>query len=405
MKRTLTTLQIVQIIWGITYAVAHLFVAYEIPIEYPYLYLHNLSTAIPTAASTLSSALASVTASANFADWLKKAALRAAGAEGLAENVRNNKGETFGIDAVHHAKVEKAQEEIRYRMGKQTVHCLDTSGQVFAILLNALYLAPLAYLFAKFFYHSYIARENSEPPKPTIQENAKMSAEDAVKAVERKIEEAMKDQQGGKTEPPSKLKAELEEVKSNAKQAVKDFNEKLQKGTKDMSDKANKGAKDLGAKAQQGAQDMKAKTKDATNHYSEKAKHGAEDMAVKEEEEAKKGEEAVKDQAETLKDNAANTKDAEKDKTQASMDKAADAKDPAKEGANDAKQNSEDQFQASKDKVAPKKQSERSQSRGGNGTKKDNVVKKEDARAEGKEYENHSLEDGDIAQAKKEEKK
>ena len=89
------------------------------------------------------SAVASATASAGFSSWLKKAALRAAGEEGLAENVRNNQGETFGVDAIHAAEVEKAQEEIRYRTEYQTINCLDTSGQAFAILLNALYLAPL----------------------------------------------------------------------------------------------------------------------------------------------------------------------------------------------------------------------------------------------------------------------
>lgn len=31
----------------------------------------------------------------------------------------------------------------RYKVEYQTVNCLDTSGEVFAILLNAIYLAPL----------------------------------------------------------------------------------------------------------------------------------------------------------------------------------------------------------------------------------------------------------------------
>ena len=32
---------------------------------------------------------------------------------------------------------------IHYKLEYQTVNCLDTSGEVFAILLNAIYLAPL----------------------------------------------------------------------------------------------------------------------------------------------------------------------------------------------------------------------------------------------------------------------
>ena len=143
LKSTLTALQIFQMVFGASYAIAHLFVAYSIPVSIPYLFIHNLSSAIPAAASSASSAVFSATATAGIGSWLKKAALRAAGEEGLAENVRNRQGETFGIDAIHAAQVEKAQEEIRYKVEYQTINCLDTSGQAFAILLNALYLAPL----------------------------------------------------------------------------------------------------------------------------------------------------------------------------------------------------------------------------------------------------------------------
>ena len=80
---------------------------------------------------------------AGIGNLLKKIVLRAAGEEGLAENVRNNAGETFGIDAIKAMEVEKAQEEIRYKLEYPMVNCLDTSGQVFAILLNMVYLAPL----------------------------------------------------------------------------------------------------------------------------------------------------------------------------------------------------------------------------------------------------------------------
>lgn len=143
LKRVLTSLQITQFVFGASYALAHLFIAYDIPVSVPYLFIHNLSSAIPKAASSVSSAVASATATANLSNWLKKAALRAAGEEGLAMNVRNDEGDTFGVDSVHAAESEKSQEEIRYRMEYQTIHCLDTSGQVFAILLNVLYLAPL----------------------------------------------------------------------------------------------------------------------------------------------------------------------------------------------------------------------------------------------------------------------
>lgn len=80
--------------------------------------------------------------------WLKKMAFRAAGEEGLAENVRNERGQTFGMEPpTLHAPTfhepPKPREETRYRNEYQTVNCLDTSGQAFAIYLNVIYLLPL----------------------------------------------------------------------------------------------------------------------------------------------------------------------------------------------------------------------------------------------------------------------
>ena len=267
MKQTLTTLQIVQIVFGGTYAFAHLFIAYDIPIEKQYLYVHNLSTALPSTASTISSAVssafASATATAGLGSWLKKVALRAAGEEGLAENVRNYQGETFGIDAVHAAQMEKAQEEIRYKWETQTVHCLDTSGEVFAIFLNLVYLAPLAGLFIRYFIRSYLNRAKSEPPKPSSQENIMESSKDAVKDVEREIREAMAGKQGGDTEPPPELKEKLDKAKSDAKQGASDVSAKAQKNANIASAKTKQGAGNLGNKAQNVAKDLSAMAQDS----------------------------------------------------------------------------------------------------------------------------------------------
>lgn len=40
----------------------------------------------------------------------------------------------------------------------ETVSCINTSGQTFAVWLNVFYLGPLMYLFMRFFYRSYIRR-------------------------------------------------------------------------------------------------------------------------------------------------------------------------------------------------------------------------------------------------------
>ena len=305
MKKTLTFLQIAQIVLGASYAFAHLFVAYDIPIQEAYLYVHNLSTALPSTASTVSSTLSSALASATAAglgNWLKKAALRAAGEEGLAENVRNYQGETFGIDAIHAAEVEKAQEEIRYRMGSQRVHCLDTSGQVLAVLMNLVYLSPLAYLFIAFFYNSYIARAHSEPPKPTTEENINQSSRDAVKDIEREIREAVDGKQGGDTEPPPELKAKLENAKRNVKENTKDFNEKAQSNAKDLGVKVQKGAHNLSNKAKDASGDLPAKIQTGAQDLSNKAKDAAGDLPAKAQSSAKDVKNTVQEDLKALQD-------------------------------------------------------------------------------------------------------
>lgn len=127
-----------------TYAVFHLFVAYRVPIYTPYVFLHNLSTALPSATSSIATAASS----ADVGSWAKKVMLRAVGDEGLSENVRNNNGNLFGHEGTRAAQIElaevqKARQEIRHRLEYTEANCIDTSGQAFAILLNSLYLLPL----------------------------------------------------------------------------------------------------------------------------------------------------------------------------------------------------------------------------------------------------------------------
>ena len=306
MKKSLTFLQIAQIVFGASYAFAHLFVAYDIPIEEAYLYVHNLSTALPSTASsvslTLSSALASATSAAGIGSWLKKAALRAAGEEGLAENVRNYQGEPFGIDAIHAADVEKAQEEIKYRMSSQRVHCLETSGQTLAIFMNLVYLAPLLYLFVTFFFNSYTARAHSDPPKPTKEENINQSSRDAVKDIEREIREAVDARQGGDTEPPPELKMKLENAKRNVKENAKEFNEKAQSKGEDLGAKAQKGLQDLSNKAQDTAGDLPAQVQKGAQDLSNKAKDVASNLPVKAQQSAKYVKDTTQEDLKALQD-------------------------------------------------------------------------------------------------------
>lgn len=138
-------MQITQIVVGTTYALAHLFISYSIPVPVPYNAISSFPT---TAVKSAVSSVATVVSAGGVGSMLKKLALRAAGEQGLADNVPKgqlhmpNLGRgTFGgrLGSV----TEKLMEEIRYRTEFQTVPCLHTSGQVFAIALNVLYLLPL----------------------------------------------------------------------------------------------------------------------------------------------------------------------------------------------------------------------------------------------------------------------
>ncbi|KAL8872416.1 MAG: hypothetical protein Q9174_001948 [Haloplaca sp. 1 TL-2023] len=262
LKSILTTMQIAQIVLGTTYAVIHLFVAYDIPVEMPYLFVHNLSSALPTAASSLSSALPSVTGSVDIGSWIKKAALRAAGEEGLAENVRNSLGETFGIDAVHAAEVEKAQEEIRYKMSYQKVNCLDAPGQTFAILLNLVYLVPLAFMFIRFFTKAYTKKaQGSSPPSKTV--NAQQSGKSAARDIKDEIKEAMTSEQEA-------LEANPPEIPSQVSSRTEKFN----KGSENLGEKAKDAASEMSGKVKDGAQQvndyLQDKVQAATDAASEK---------------------------------------------------------------------------------------------------------------------------------------
>ncbi|KAL8653910.1 MAG: hypothetical protein Q9210_001825 [Variospora velana] len=248
-KSLITTPQIVQIVFGATSAIAHLFIAYDIPVETPYLFVHNLSSALPTAASSVSSAIASATASADIGSWLKKAALRAAGEEGLAENVRNSQGRAFGIDAVHSAEVERAQEETRYKMQYRTVNCLDTPGETFAILLNFFYLVPLTFMFVNFFIRSYLKKSRSSSP-PSTTENVQQSSKSAAKDSKREWEEAMATEQNDQTTN-----------KSDVPSKVSSPTNKINKGVKDLGDKA----KDVTYQANEILQDRLQAATDATS--------------------------------------------------------------------------------------------------------------------------------------------
>jgi hypothetical protein len=214
-KQLITTLQIAQFVVGATFALAHLFISYTIPVSTPYRYsFADLTSGLASDVSSAAS-VATASASAGLGSWLKKVAFRAAGEEGLAENVRNEEGEAFGIDAIHAAKDLKTREEIRYRDELRMIHCTDTSGQVFAILINCIYLAPLTWLFVRFFIRSYTRRGGNQKDKSSKLQMIEESGKDAARDVKRELDQALNEQPGSTDDQDSTTASSDEKTQSD----------------------------------------------------------------------------------------------------------------------------------------------------------------------------------------------
>ncbi|KAF2216597.1 hypothetical protein CERZMDRAFT_56254 [Cercospora zeae-maydis SCOH1-5] len=202
-KRSLTSLQIAQFLWGASYAAAHLFVQYDIPVATPYQVVHTISFAISSATSKAQSATSVVSeavATPSAIAWAalgKKMLLRALGEEGLAEKVHDKRNQP--LNPVMEKKIEEFKEHIpgvpkyetRWRTDWTRVNCIDTSGEAFAIILNLFYLAPLTFLFGRFFYKAYLRRGKPRTASQSARQVVD-SAKEGEKRTEDKIEEAGK---------------------------------------------------------------------------------------------------------------------------------------------------------------------------------------------------------------------
>lgn len=145
------------------------FISYTIPVQVPY--FEDIISGAPKVESTttLSSAI-------GLASQIKKVLLRAAGEEGVAENV----------NIVKTAAESLVNRITSYKTEYKTVPCIDTSGQTFGIWLNVLYLTPLTVLFVRFFIRSY-HRRTSTPPKKKLAA-IEEAGKDAAHGIERRID-------------------------------------------------------------------------------------------------------------------------------------------------------------------------------------------------------------------------
>jgi hypothetical protein len=120
------------------------------------------------------SSVAAAASSPGLANPLKKFLFRAAGEERLAENVNG------GYSGEHKFS------GVRYHPEYQTIQCVNTSGQTFAIWFNVFYLTPLTVLFVRFFVKSYL-RRSQKGGHSTKHRAAEKAGKDALKGVEREI--------------------------------------------------------------------------------------------------------------------------------------------------------------------------------------------------------------------------
>jgi hypothetical protein len=171
LKQTLTSLQIIQIITGGSYALLHLFTTYTIPVL--------TAMPIPSAATSLVSTASTAAAQpSGFANWLKIIGRRAAGVEGTAENLR-------GTPPSPSAMVDSIRESV-YETTWQATPCITNDGQAFAIWLNIVYFLPLLALFVRFFIKAYTHRASKYSSE---RKKIEQSAKDAVKGMKREATE------------------------------------------------------------------------------------------------------------------------------------------------------------------------------------------------------------------------
>jgi hypothetical protein len=176
-------------------------VQYDIPVSTPYQIAQTVREAVASATSAaasitseVSKVVATPTATGSVGAIVKKWLLRAAGEEGVAERV-HVPGSQHLLNPNVEEKIQQFNERVQYETKWRTewtkVNCIDTSGEAFAIYLNLLYLAPLTYLFGRFFYRAYVQfnkpRDARQAAKQ-VRDSGKQAGQDTERAIEEKGE-------------------------------------------------------------------------------------------------------------------------------------------------------------------------------------------------------------------------
>ena len=174
-------------------------------------------------------------------------------------------------DFLHpHETVEKTF----YRNEYQTVPCVDTSGQAFAIYVNLIYLAPLTILFMRFFFKSYLRRSSPNTKRDFKPRTISDAAGDASRSVERELDSLDKsaedaissgvniarDAVRGRRPANSQVKDERQGSMSPANQK---FLENVNRRVSEKLQELDEGVDATSKKARQMAKDLVGKVGDA----------------------------------------------------------------------------------------------------------------------------------------------
>jgi hypothetical protein len=310
-------MQITQFLVGSAFAAIHLFISYTVPVSVAYKVAEKVALkATPEAvASSVSSAAASATEAVADAlptvtgvavAFLRKLIYRAAGDEGLAENipvpghpvpVRQQQQVVAAEPAQHNAVHDffhphETVEKTFYRTEYQTVPCVDTSGQAFAIYVNLIYLAPLTFLFMRFFFKSYLRRSTPNTKRDQKARTISDAAGDASRKVERELDSLDKsaedaissgvnlarDAVRGRRPANGQVKDERQGSMSPANQK---FLDSVNRRVSQKLQELDEGAEASAQKAKQIAREVVAKAEEAGDKLEQAYEDNEEDMAEK----------------------------------------------------------------------------------------------------------------------------
>jgi hypothetical protein len=344
----------------------HLFISYTVPVSVAYKVAEKVapkvsstvSSAVSSASESVAEVLPTVTGAA--VAFLRKLVYRAAGDEGLAENipvpgqpipVRQQQQVIPGEPAPTHNPIHdffhphETVERTFYRTEYQTVPCVDTSGQAFAIYVNLIYLAPLTILFMRFFFKSYLRRSSPNAKRDFKPRTISDAAGDASRSVERELDSLDKSAEDAISSGVNRARDAVRGRKP-ANGHIKDE----RKGS--MSPANQKFVENVNRRVSQKLQELD----EGVDAMSEKARQIAKDLVGKAEAAGEKVEQAYEDNEEDIKEEAEKAKESAKENVNGKADRnRSPSKLPRKQNKKNSQNNQTDEQVAKPEKEAEPK--------------------------------------------------